>query len=981
MKHHHSRRRGIALVITLLVIVVLTIAVTAFMQSMALERRTSQAYLNILRAEEAAAAGLQRVQNILAEKTATDDFIILRQPSIAGVPYYFIGKGRDSSGPLEPMNTAYTPLFSVVSSPGTNQPEIAPTAKGVDTSNNIPTIPTFAVPATGRPKLTTGATPVTTSWEVIPTGDKAIPNIRYSFWTEDEAGYVDASKAGNIDGAAQTHIRTDGSSPKDLALFTIFAPTLASDSGTTAARNAVMNRFLLITPESIAQIADYPTSPDLVSRAVASLSAGGRDFVEREIIPAGFGYKDAGKIKYNINDLIKQTFPQNVESIATVITDNLPKFNTASRKGSFPNNQDYVKTLAANMVDYADANTNGTVGADYRGVDSYPFLVTHYIRFRWRGANPNQFYASGGLWKVRVDVDIWIQLWNPSDKDIISGTWTLDDSGNAYSIYAGGGTETPLQPEPAGTAPRTITFNSTNILRKNEFKVFNFPIVTYECSTGISSSLTRPTVAAGGPRISIKTDGPNITHYNSNYRVLWNNIAIDRPGSDTAITGNRIERRNGTLNSESTVTGENTGTGASWRGFVPGLRYDFGESIYNLGDPRMAYYSSWWMSASDFDAQSTWYGRPYLYSTLNVQATPWLGGQTRPSSWPDGGYDTARGYSIYELLPGTTAAQERFRNNRIPSDIGASLRPAYDERAPSKISNLVEYNSILELGNIYDPAQWRPDWTPVESSPLTAKPASSEALQNAWKNLETRPLVVDPPLGTQPPLSSQYGIASSLRIGRGEFLTFDKEGIRSSQLLDLFTVNQNPTVTISGRININTASRDALRVLFAGIKIDRDPYLEPASLRGNLFTPNSSTTADAADIFADTIIANRPFLSLAKLSALRTSKDTSQDFPSTSKTSKIPLFGNKLLWPASQQPDGWLDWSREEIYAKSFNLMTVRSRNFIIYVTGQAISANGRVASEVTKKFRVFIEPYRLATGVIDTTKQPKVRVTYEKIP
>lgn len=52
-----SNERGIAIVITLLVIVVLTIAATAFMQSMALERRTSLAYFRILKSQAAAQAG------------------------------------------------------------------------------------------------------------------------------------------------------------------------------------------------------------------------------------------------------------------------------------------------------------------------------------------------------------------------------------------------------------------------------------------------------------------------------------------------------------------------------------------------------------------------------------------------------------------------------------------------------------------------------------------------------------------------------------------------------------------------------------------------------------------------------------------------------------------------------------------------------------------------------------------------------------
>lgn len=65
--------RGSALISTLLMIVVLTVIVTAFMQSMAVERRTAASYKSMLEAELAAEAGLAKAMNLLIREGAAKD--------------------------------------------------------------------------------------------------------------------------------------------------------------------------------------------------------------------------------------------------------------------------------------------------------------------------------------------------------------------------------------------------------------------------------------------------------------------------------------------------------------------------------------------------------------------------------------------------------------------------------------------------------------------------------------------------------------------------------------------------------------------------------------------------------------------------------------------------------------------------------------------------------------------------------------------
>ncbi len=70
--------RGSALISTLLSIVVLAIIVTAFLQSMTVERQTAHSYLNRTKATLAAEAGLSRVMDRLERSfsTSQENFVV-----------------------------------------------------------------------------------------------------------------------------------------------------------------------------------------------------------------------------------------------------------------------------------------------------------------------------------------------------------------------------------------------------------------------------------------------------------------------------------------------------------------------------------------------------------------------------------------------------------------------------------------------------------------------------------------------------------------------------------------------------------------------------------------------------------------------------------------------------------------------------------------------------------------------------------------
>jgi hypothetical protein len=203
---------------------------------------------------------------------------------------------------------------------------------------------------------------------------------------------------------------------------------------------------------------------------------------------------------------------------------------------------------------------------------------------------------------------------------------------------------------------------------------------------------------------------------------------------------------------------------------------------------------------------------------------------------------------------------------------------------------------------------------------------------------------------------------------------FDQNGMRAWQLLDVFsgkTANTN-FINTAGLVNINTASRDVLRSLAAGILQNRDLAVQPSSLQNNLYPPTAAASGTGptisvqqADRFADAVINSRPLLSTAALSAIRDSQGR-------------PFFGNPNQYENSTQtpPTEWNDPGREELFAKIYNLATTRSRNFRVFVTGQSLDKNGNIQSTVTKVYHVFIQPTRdPTTGAIQSQQ---VEIKYE---
>jgi hypothetical protein len=209
-----------------------------------------------------------------------------------------------------------------------------------------------------------------------------------------------------------------------------------------------------------------------------------------------------------------------------------------------------------------------------------------------------------------------------------------------------------------------------------------------------------------------------------------------------------------------------------------------------------------------------------------------------------------------------------------------------------------------------------------------------------------------------------YGSHSTLRIGRPEFKDFDNGDARASRLLDILSISDR--VNTQGKININTASREVLRTLGAGIKLANDGAIQPTDVYG---PKSNGATPKEADMFADLVIAarnNSPFISTSALATIKT-------------VGGKPFFGNPAVW-TSGGPTEWNDAASQEYFAKIFNFTTVRSRNFRVFVTGQIyVPANGsqpeRVIATANKVYHVFLKPTRDSTTGAITSQN--CQITY----
>src|SRR6266496_1319320 len=443
-------RRGFALVVTLVMVALMAVIAVGVFTSVSVERATATSYTNRYQAELAAQNGLQAAAKTLAATptgtssiTGTDTFLVVRADGPADAngnkaAYYYLSQPSTGSNPT----ITYYPLFSASTNPS------KPTSQTTAIDLTAPFAPAVPTPA---PPENSAASDSTSAW--IAAGTRRLPTLypwgqpspspsgpsvkwvemrdpqnasgpytRYAYWAEDLDGYLDASQVGG-------QPRTSGTSPTEIAMWTVFNPTPQTDPNTTAATTLINSRPLLLTVPTVQQIA--ATSPDLAGPNLAVRL--GIDTAEQNLIPFGYGYGSEGQLKTNLNP-ISQLRGNIPAKFGTPLGAAMPGFQnrTATTSGGkgHSGTVNFITNIAANLIDYVspqnaptDFMPNGNQNPpSARGIGAYPFVTSVYDLNNWVYTVP-----VGTTYQAVIETTTYVQIWNPHNypPDGLSGVLTV----------------------------------------------------------------------------------------------------------------------------------------------------------------------------------------------------------------------------------------------------------------------------------------------------------------------------------------------------------------------------------------------------------------------------------------------------------------------------------------------------------------------------------------------------------------------------
>lgn len=925
--------KGYVLPIVLVLVAAMFVMAVAILSLGRGERKSARKFVDHRQAQLAVDAALRDAAEVIEHEMRDDAFILLMSSIDANadnrefVPCMF--SARWSGDEFE-----YEPLFTTSEMPENS----------------------FVLRA---PALDSESNDASLDW-VIMRNQSGQPTARYMFWVEDLQGKIDPRVAGNREGVGGVHRRygfedLDPTLPaaNQVALYAL-DPEATNDDQGELAELLIDGRSLMLTPMS--SLALVPELGDVLKESmVDSLICGNQPYFERPMVPpvTGISGDVVGRPKMNLNKVLGLSGAQAVHEMSEWVRDALPDFE--QRRGAFPD--DYLKTLAASAVDYADVDSVPTsVDGIYSGVDSYPVLSEVVLHLHFR-----RLQQRDGQWVMVWTFRLFAELWNMSNQPV--------DSGMARLSY-----EVDLRPSSIGSGVGGMAFDDARLLldgeksahdleqigerfygppvmvslKPNEYRFYEFARVDYTipCS---------PMLDGEGLPIPEEFDLVEPESEMRGISLIWN-------GKHTYRVPKILRDPYG-LSGFQTHKSRKTA-----KACIPGHSYGgYGGAVNNMGDPRIApYLREVPLGENAYPDNLSPHRRNVrrrnIYdrdrSPLKVRHY----GRVLPSEWPDGGHDSPVGdFMVTTSHAALPTDQSKWPLNEVPEP------RAHD--APQRISNSGRYYCETELGRVFDPVMWLPVYADLDGEPGSGAQDTEVLLRlnsGFYRPEMPERRLAWPEVTDHSEASAHYGGGNTLRVGRPEHQRFDRDGWRASRLLDLFHVGVpdsddplercGPLVRVEGHVNLNTASEDVLRCLAAGW-LRQDPGLARVVDRTHDLTyamaavtepikVGAPTDEKLADVLAREIVRNRPYASPSQLAEIKNSDGES-------------LFGNRLLYEdgASLQ---WSDAAAEELFSRVYRSSTVRSRNLRVWIIGQALDGpedNLEVVSESRRAFTVFADP------------------------
>jgi hypothetical protein len=726
------------------------------------------------------------------------------------------------------------------------------------------------------------------------------PVARFAYFMEDLQGYIDAERMGGLTN------RDTGTNPQEICL------TNLGLTNTTNFCNS-NNRIKYLSP-GMMMYAGGISSSNLAYVATHLLSwTNAPQFVPCGVpVSSAVGYSNAGYNKTNLNTVATST--NSVSILAGIISNNIASFASTRRSGAMSGGA-YLSNIAANIVDYIDADSTPTVDSAsppaWRGCELIAWPNEIFTRIHLEGPGLDTKPEAGGF-TYSFKLKHYLEVWNinnsnvPVDNLVISNNRSFPVRIPPLTFNLNTlGTNSSLPLTPVAGSPAT--------LRPGEFGMLETPTITLRTSISGAVSITNVQFLDG----------------NQNSSVIY------------TATGNEISRtKMGSLTYNKDIVAANPYGVSSGVNFATALSYAV-QSTYraappNLksigGDPRATMFLG------------TWPTKGMLYSNYSSPGgLNWEYGNRSFSNgyvnakdlWPDGGRYKSTDLGVNPTSYGTSPEIHYLSKlNTWSTNVGLA-----------RVRN-GPLSNICELGNIFDPLQWE------DSNQL---PPAAGGMPGLWTNLSSSAVPSD-----------TAGGRNTLRIGRAEFQRFaftnygtnppiPNMGLSASALLDIFCTTNN--FNTGGQINLNTAPAPVLRALALGINLKSDPAL----LVGGGETNNYPIPADMAEAFAQGVMRFRskyPFLSPSQLTFI----GTDNNWPNTTTWPSNSVFGNtniitltnipgSLASSANIRVSEWNDQAAEEWFSKIYQLSTVQSFNYRVYVVAQLVGTNLMPKGPMARKY------------------------------
>src|SRR5437667_4941332 len=411
---------GFALVVALVMVALMAVIAVGVLTTVSVERGTATSYSSRYQADLAAQNGLQAAAKTLAAApfpspvptsfnatvTGNDAFLVVRAdgPAENGITpsYYYLAQPAPTPG----QTITYYPLFSSSTDPNApniqtkiivldpaqdpraaHAPFVPPPVPPANSSSTdpgaawntagtqrLPTLYPWLQPTPTPPASPTPSGPSVKWVEMRDPQDTALPpthNLsytRYAYWVEDLDGYLDASQVNDPNAvSSRANGTSNGTSPGEIAMFTIFSPSqqtvgptpapVVNLLGSTEAQ-AQAQRPLLLTVPTLQQIA--ATNPDVAGPNLAVRLGADNNPGEQNLVPLGYAYGTEGQTKYPMNP-VSQFGPNgnHVGQFAATVSAAMPNFadRTVTTQpgghGHSGQTRNYLNNLTANLLNYA----------------------------------------------------------------------------------------------------------------------------------------------------------------------------------------------------------------------------------------------------------------------------------------------------------------------------------------------------------------------------------------------------------------------------------------------------------------------------------------------------------------------------------------------------------------------------------------------------------------------------------------------------